>query len=115
AGDDHGSAEAVCFLADRLADVQSDADVQAHGRIALLVVATDRLLHGDCAADGIDGRVEGDHEAIADGLYLATAVGSNGGAEELEMDAAKVFGLVVAEALHKLRRADKVGEEDGDG
>src|SRR5438094_10551413 len=73
------------------------------------------LLHRNCAADSIDGGIEGDHEAVADGLDLAAAVGSDGVAEEPEVDAAHVFCLVVAKALHQLSRADEIREENRDG
>ena len=115
AGDDYRGAKVIRFLTDGLSDVQSDADVQAHRRIALLVMRAHRLLHRDGATDGVDGRVEGNHEAVADGLDLAPAVRRDGVAEKPEMDAAQFFGLVVAEALHQLRRANEVRKENGDG
>ena len=98
-------------LRNRLAGVDADAD--AHLFAAELVVGGERLLHGDGALEGAGGRIEGGHEAVAQGLRLGAGEGGEGAPGDALVLAEDVAGTFVAEALREGRRAFHVGEEDG--
>ena len=67
---DDRRAEVVGLVAQRLADVQADADRRAARRRA----PPRRLLHRDGAAHGVGGGGERDHQAVAEPLHLVPAV-----------------------------------------
>jgi hypothetical protein len=110
-GDDDGGAEVIRLVAERLADVEAGADLEALAGGG----AARRLLHGDGAADCIARGVERDHEAVAEPLHLVSAMGGDGLAKQSVVRLEDALGQVVARALEQLGRVDEVGEEDGDG
>ena len=105
--------EVVAVLLGHLA--AAEADPKADGMLAGPVVEFDSLLHGHCARDGRGRRPEHDHQAVAEVLDLGAAGLGDGLAEDGEVGATHLVGLLGRVRHRQLGRSDHVGEQDDDG
>src|SRR5438093_4373085 len=105
---DHGRAEEIAVLLDRLAGVEADADVE---RLALAL--GECALQGDGAFDGAGDAAERRHEAVAHRLHFGAAVRLQDFAGDALVLAQHRPPALVAEPRHHLRVSDEIGEEHG--
>src|SRR5262249_2890405 len=104
-------ARAMMAGADGLADVKTDAHV--HGlRGTGVVVGVKGPLDGYGAFDALPGRVEGDHEAVADGLDFLAGVFVELLPHDLLVGGHDGVGGLVAVMLAQAGRPDDVGEQN---
>ena len=106
---DDRSAVEVPSVVDRLAGVDADTqletvDMRRHG-----------LLHGRSTRDGLACARERGHQSVAEALDLSPAVRVDRVAQGREVRAAQLVGGVVSERGDQVRRADEIGEQDGQG
>src|SRR5205807_1957431 len=111
-GDDDGRAEVVGLFADRLADMESYA--QLHAAVLAAVPTTDGLLHRHRATDGAHRARKDDHQAVAEILHLVAAVVLHRVTQQCEVSAPELLGGVVSQPVPLLCGPDDVREEDGD-
>jgi hypothetical protein len=91
---------------------RADPDPHVQRRVALGITRYEFLLHRDRERHRIgDGR-EGQHEAVAGVLHLATFVGSELGSNQLVVFVQQQHVRIVAERLNLFDRATQVGEHD---
>ena len=108
-GDHHRRAEVIALVANRLADVQADANRER--KLAAGTGAVDGLLDRDRARDGVNRAHERHHQPVAEVLHLLAAVHGRRLAQQAEVRAPQTLALLVAESLQRLCRADLVGEQ----
>jgi len=113
-GDDHRLAVEVAAVLDHLARVEADThDGSLRGVFA--VAAVDRDLDLACTRHRPAGRLECDHEAIAEPLHHDAALAFDQLQRNLLELTPKRVRSVVPELLVQLSRLDEVGEQHRDG
>ena len=108
-GDHHRRAEVVALVADRLADVQADANGER--KLAAGTGAVDGLLDRDRACDGVNRAHERHHQPVAEVLHLLAAVHRRRLAQHAEVRAPQTLALIIADTLERLCRADLIGKQ----
>jgi hypothetical protein len=71
-------------------------------------------LHGNGTAHGVQWAGERRHEPVAEVLHLFAPGVVQRLAQEREVTAPHLFSLVITEPIEQFRRANHVGEEQGD-
>ncbi len=89
-----------------------DPDSQRQSLLTLASGRLDRLLHCDCAGESIGRTAEGDHQAVAEALDLATLPGLDWSAEQIEMRGLNLFEALVTQTGKCLGGGDRVGKQD---
>ena len=111
ARDHHGGAEVIGLVAQRLADVQPDADGQPLAGRA----PARRQLHRDGAGHGVGGRGEHGQQAIAQPPHLLPAVCCREAFQQSMMHLKDALRLLVAGALQQLGGVHQIGKQQRHG
>lgn len=109
AGHHDGRPEKVPRLLERLAGMDPDPEAEGGLRMRALL-GGNRGLHGDAAAESVEGARERHHQAIAQALDLPATGGSHGPAEQVEVPAEDPPSGVVAQPVEDCGRAHQIGE-----